>query len=123
MTIESISLGKEKGNHTLKEMHVKQDTFDLIASGQKTVEIRRDVFRVYTGDVVVFFTDDAKKVSVEITTTYTLSSVEQIFENDLYKKWLGNVSESRAREIVNMYFEGSTLPHELTVFEFKVVSE
>lgn len=123
MSIDSANSGIESESHPIKEMHVKQETFDRIISGQKTLEIRRDVFRVYTGDVVVFFTDAGEKVSVKITTTYTLSSVEQIFENDFYKKWLGDVSESRAREIVNMYFEGSTLPHELTVFEFKVVSE
>lgn len=123
MSLESLDMGIDIDVHKVKEMHVKQETFDLIASGQKTLEIRRDVFRVYTGDVVEFFTDDAEKVSVKITTTYTLSSVEQIFENDLYKKWLGNVSESRAREIVDTYFEGNNTPHELTVFEFKVVNE
>ena len=123
MNVEFRQRDVEKNVHSTKEMHVKQETFDRIISGEKTLEIRKDVFRVYTGDIVTFFTDTQEKVSVQVTTTYTLLSADQIFENDLYKKWLGNVSESQAREIVDMYFGENSLPHELTVFEFEVISE
>ncbi len=93
LTVEECAKSAEDdvtGNVAI-EMHLADEPFELIKSGEKTVEIRlydEKRKKIKVGDTLLFFRGDGKTEFIKATVVglYTFNSFRELFASDMFSK-------------------------------------
>lgn len=106
------------------EMHLNDESFELVKNGQKTVELRvydEKRRQVDMGDGIVFINKD-DKVSVKVTGLFIASSFELLFSKIGWIKagWSENDNEDkRVTDLRKLYTEEEEKEWGVVGIEFK----
>ncbi len=120
MSIEN----RENINEKIREIYLKQEFFEFVKSGLKTLEARvafQSFLNISEGDHVIFKSGQGESVKVEITGVRQYNNLNEVLQAENISKLAPNMIDEQIQKIGQALFSKSDIEkYGLLIFEFQI---
>ncbi len=107
-----------------RKIFVRKEIFDMIASGEKTLELRVAFgsFRAISIDEKILFSSGSgEEVSTKVTDTRFYRNIADVSGGEDLNKLLPGISAEKAAELAKQFFSDDDIEkHGLVILEFEI---